>query len=129
MDIKAAEELCSRWLPAWTGNRPEKLIEFYSVDCFYSDPVRREGFHGHVELLPYFKRLLAHNPDWKWEAVEIFPTEKGFTAKWKATIPAGKTTVTEYGMDIVEVADGKITRNEVYFDRTALLKAAGIKLQ
>jgi hypothetical protein len=129
MELKAAEELCSRWLPAWTGNQPEKLIEFYSMDAFYSDPVRREGFKGHAEILPYFKRLLARNPDWKWEAVEIFPTEKGFTAKWKATIPAGNTTVIEYGVDIVEVTSGKVTRNEVYFDRAALLKAAGTKSQ
>ena len=45
--------------------------------------------------------------------------------KWKADIPAGNMTVTEYGVDIVEVAGGLITRNEVYFDRVALLKAAG----
>jgi hypothetical protein len=125
MELKAAEELCSRWLPAWTGNHPEKLVEFYSQDAFYSDPVHRKGLHGHAELLPYLKRLLAANPEWKWEAVEIFPTEKGFTAKWKATIPAGNTTVVEYGVDIVEVAGGKVTRNEVYFDRAALLKDAG----
>ncbi len=77
--------------------------------------------------MPYFKRLLAENPKWVWEAVEIFPTKQGFTLKWKATIPVGDTTVVEYGVDIVEVADGKITRNEVYFDRTALMKAAGAK--
>jgi hypothetical protein len=130
MELKAAEELCSRWLAAWTGNRPDKLIEFYSADAFYSDhPAHRDGFSGHEQILPYFKRLLAQNPAWKWETVEIFPTNKGFTLKWKATIPAGNTTVIEYGVDIVEVADGKITRNEVYFDRVALLKAAGTKSQ
>jgi ketosteroid isomerase-like protein len=103
------------------------LIEFYAADAFYSDPVRREGLRGHAQILPYFERLLAQNPQWKWEAVELFPTDKGFTGKWKATIPAGNTTVIEYGVDIVEVADGKITRNEVYFDRVALLKAVGTK--
>ncbi|MGD0855207.1 MAG: nuclear transport factor 2 family protein [Dehalococcoidia bacterium] len=127
MEIQAAQELCNRWLPAWTGNCPDKLIEFYAADAFYSDPVRREGLRGHAQILPYFERLLAQNPQWKWEAVELFPTDKGFTGKWKATIPAGNTTVIEYGVDIVEVADGKITRNEVYFDRVALLKAVGTK--
>ncbi len=127
MEIQAAQELCNRWLPAWTGNRPDKLIEFYSTDAFYSDPVRRDGLRGHAQLLPYFERLLAQNPSWKWEVIEVFPTDKGFTGKWKATIPVGNTTVIEYGVDIVEVADGKITRNEVYFDRVALLKAVGSK--
>jgi hypothetical protein len=128
MELKAAQELCGRWLAAWTGNRPDELIKFYSSDAFYSDhPAHRDGFRGHGQLLPYFKRLLGQNPQWKWEAVEIFPTEKGFTLKWKATIPAGNTTVVEYGVDIVEVSGGKITRNEVYFDRVALLKAAAGK--
>jgi len=128
MDIGAARDLCNRWLPVWTGNRPDKLIEFYALDAFYSDhPAHRDGFRGHEQILAYFKRLLAGNPAWIWETVEIFPTNKGFTLKWKATIPAGNTTVIEYGVDIVEVANGKITRNEVYFDRVALLKAASGK--
>ncbi len=63
------------------------------------------------------------NPDWVWELVEAFPTEKGFTGKWKATIPVGNKVIIEYGVDIVEVSGGKVTRNEVYFDRTALLEA------
>jgi hypothetical protein len=127
MELKAAQELCSRWLPAWTGNRPEVLIDFYSSDAFYSDPARRDGLRGREAILPHLKRLLAQNPQWKWEAVEIFPTDKGFTAKWKATIPSGDTTITEYGVDIVEVAGGKVTRNEVYFDRAALMGAVRAK--
>jgi ketosteroid isomerase-like protein len=123
MNIKQAEEFSRPWLQAWTGNRPEELIKFYAEDAFYSDPVRREGMRGHKEMLPYFKRLLAANPDWVWELLEAFPMEKGFTGKWKATIPVGGTTITEYGVDIVEVSAGRVTRNEVYFDRAALLEA------
>jgi hypothetical protein len=127
MELKAAQELCSRWLPAWTGNRPEVLINFYSADAFYSDTSRRGGLHGHAELLPYLKRLLAQNPQWKYEPLEIFPTDKGFTLKWKAVIPVGNTAVVEYGVDIVEVAGNLITRNEVYFDSAAMLKVLGGK--
>ena len=115
---------CSPWLEAWTGNQPEKLITFYSEEAFYRDPARPEGLNGQDKLLAYFKKLLAANPDWKWEALEVFPTEAGFVAKWKATIPAGDQVVIEHGMDIVEVEKGKITRNEVYFDVSKLLAAA-----
>ncbi len=115
--------LCKRWLPAWTGNKPEKLIEFYSDTAFYSDPANKGGLKGHGQLLPYFKKLLAANPNWVWEAVEVFPTERGFNAKWKATIPVRQETITEFGIDIVEVEQGKVTRNEVYFDRSVLLDA------
>jgi len=38
MNKQEAKEFASKWLPAWTGNKPEKLAEFYSDDCFYLDP-------------------------------------------------------------------------------------------
>ena len=114
-------DLCKRWLPAWTGNKPDLLIQIYTDTAFYSDPANKGGLKGRDQILPYFKKLLTANPNWVWEAVEVFPTELGFTMKWKATIPVGSEVVTEYGMDIVEVSRGKVTRNEVYFDRSALL--------
>jgi len=116
-------EFCSGWLSSWTGNEPERLIGFYAGDAFYSDPAVRDGIQGRETLLLYFTGLLDGNPGWKWEAVEVFPTARGFTLKWKAAIPVGDDVVEEYGVDIVEVEGGKITRNEVYFDRTALMLA------
>ena len=117
------EGFCDRWLAAWGGNRPEELIQFYSDDASYSDPANRNGLKGRDQILPYFKKLLATNPGWKWEAVEVFPTDHGFVAKWKATIPIGPETITELGMDIVEIESGRITRNEVYFDRSNMIEA------
>jgi len=29
MNKQEAKEFASKWLPAWTGNKPEKLAEFY----------------------------------------------------------------------------------------------------
>ena len=115
-------QLCHDWLAAWTGNNPEKLREFYAEKAFYRDPAKPDGIVG-IELLPYFKKLLSLNPRWKWEATEVIPTAKGFCLKWKADIPVGDMVVIETGMDIVEVENGQITRNEVYFDRVALLDA------
>ena len=115
-------KFCNDWLPAWTGNQPEKLIKFYDENAYYQDPAYPGGLNGREQILPYFKKLLARNPDWRWELVEIFPTDKGCTAKWKATIPVGEKVIIEYGMDIVELNNNKVTRNEVYFDRSRLLE-------
>ncbi len=114
--MKDLQTFCTSWLAAWTGNEPERLIAFYTDDAFYRDPAKPNGLHGHGALLPYLKRLLAKNPNWVWKAVEIMPTEKGFTLKWEATIPVGDHVAQEMGLDIVELTDGKISRNEVYFD-------------
>jgi len=112
---------CKEWLNAWTGNNPKKLIDFYSDDTNYRDPANPEGINERELLFKYFKKLLERNPNWKWELVELFPTEKGFNFKWKATIPIGTEQIIEYGMDIVELdplCKRKVKRNEVYFDRT-----------
>lgn len=120
--MEELRELCERWLAAWTGNDPEGLLEFYGEDAFYRDPAVRKGLRGREQMREYFTRLLAANPSWTWEALEIIPTDRGCALKWHAKIPAGCEVVEEDGVDIVEIADGKITRNEVYFDRARLLK-------
>ncbi|MDO8123105.1 MAG: nuclear transport factor 2 family protein [Candidatus Hermodarchaeota archaeon] len=116
-------EFCRQWLPAWTGNDPDKLLQFYTSNAFYSDPANPEGLQGHQQLNEYFTKLLAANPNWVWEPVEVFPTLKGFNVKWRAVIPIGKKKIVEFGMDIVEVEDGRISRNEVYFDRSRWLES------
>lgn len=123
MNGEHAKIFCDSWLPSWTGNNPEGLLRFYSSQAFYSDPTVKNGLWGHEQILPYFKKLLKNNPKWNWTSEEIFPTEKGFILKWKAVIPVRDIEVVEYGMDIVEIADDKIVRNEVYFDTLRLITA------
>ncbi len=117
------ESFCKAWLDTWTGNRPQELLKFYHADVFYSDPSKRNGLNGHTQLLPYFEKLLSLNPTWKWEPVEIIPTQKGFTLKWNATIPVGNSFVEETGLDIIEIENNLIIRNEVFFDRMKWMEA------
>lgn len=113
---------CDAWLAAWTGNRPAELLRYYTRDALYSDPAYPAGLRGQEQIAPYFRKLLSRNPDWRWEAVEIMPTAAGFTLKWRATIPVGDTALTLFGLDIVELTGGLISRNEVYFDRAPWLE-------
>ena len=116
-------EFCGRWLPGWEGNKPDDLIEFYSDDALYIDPANKTGLKGRDQIFAYFKKLLSANPSWKWEAIQVFPTDLGFVLKWKATIPVRAETITEYGLDIVEIERGRISRNEVYFDLSQIFEA------
>ena len=120
MNTDDLNEFCHRWLGTWTGNRPQELIQFYSADAYYQDPARPEGLRGREQILDYFTKLLRRNPEWVWAPMEVIPTAKGCVLKWSATIPRESSTVTIEGLDILELRDGKITRNEVYFDRSAL---------
>ena len=122
MNKDEAREFALKWLPAWTGNEPEKLADFYSDDCFYLDPLIPAGVSGKKELLSYFKKLLSQNPDWIWTQIEPIPMEGGFLNKWLAKIPVGPKVIECVGVCFVQFdGEGKIKRNEVYFDRSRLI--------
>ena len=38
LDAREARAFAEKWLPAWTGNDPERLVSFYTDDGQYSDP-------------------------------------------------------------------------------------------
>jgi len=117
-----ARTFAEKWLPAWSGNDPERLAGFYSDDAFYLDPGIPGGVKGKTQLLAYFRKLLAANPDWVWTQIEGIPLEDGFLNKWQARIPVGAVTLEIVGVCFVQLdAAGRIRRNEVYFDRTLLL--------
>ncbi|MCF7221644.1 nuclear transport factor 2 family protein [Marilutibacter chinensis] len=121
-----AGRFAERWLPAWTGNDPERLANFYSEDAFYLDPGIPQGITGRPALLAYFRKLLGHNPDWVWSQIEGIPLEDGFLNKWLARIPVGDSALEIVGVCFVQLDDaGRIRRNEVYFDRSGLLAAIG----
>ena len=124
MTKEKAREFASRWLPAWTGNEPEKLADFYSDDALYLDPVIPNGVRGKDQLIAYFRKLLTQNPHWVWTQIEPIPMESGFLNKWLAKIPVGDKVIECIGVCFVQFDDeGKIRRNEVYFDRTDLVSA------
>lgn len=122
MTKEQAREFASRWLPAWTGNEPEKLAAFYSDDALYLDPAVPGGIRGKEKLLAYFRKLLAQNPGWVWTQIEAIPLEDGFLNKWHARIPIGERVIESVGVCFVQFdGQGKIRRNEVYFDRAEMM--------
>ena len=124
MTQRELENWCDSWLATWTGNSPNSLLAYYADEAYYQDPHLRGGTTSREAISSYFVKLLSANPNWVWTRESLWPNEHGFTLKWKATIPLSNgDTLIEYGMDIVELRDGLITRNEVYFDRVNWLKA------
>jgi len=123
MGADEARAFAERWLPAWTGNHPERLAAFYSEDAFYSDPALPLGAKGRTELVAYFRRLLARNPDWVWSHTGSLPIADGFLNFWHASIPVGPAVVEADGVCTVQLREGLIYSNRVYFDRSELLRA------
>jgi hypothetical protein len=123
LDAESAPKFAERWLPAWTGNQPERLAAFYSDDVFYSDPSVPQDLRGRDALLAYFRKLLARNPQWVWTHRGSLPLADGFLNEWHASMPVGAERVDVDGVCTVQLRDGLIYRNTVWFDRSELLAA------
>ncbi len=121
LDVGAARAFAERWLPAWTGNDPLKLVSFYTDDAVYSDPSVPEGIRGRETLLTYFTRLLSLNPQWVWTHRGSIPLADGFLNLWHASIPVGTETVEVDGVCTVQLRGDLIYANHVYFDCTELV--------
>jgi hypothetical protein len=123
MNAADARAFAARWLPAWTGNDPERLVAFYTDDAVYADPAIPRGVRGRAALLGYFTKLLAQNPAWVWTHSGSTPLADGFLNRWHAVIPVGTRTIDVDGVCTVQMRDGQIYANEVFFDRSPLLVA------
>ena len=123
LDAESASAFAGVWLPAWTGNDPERLASFYTDDAFYADPMIPDGVRGRPALLAYFTRLLARNPRWVWTHRGSTPLRDGFLNRWHASIPVGPKTVEVDGVCTVQLRGELIHTNEVFFDRSTLLAA------
>ncbi|HEY8157019.1 MAG TPA: nuclear transport factor 2 family protein [Myxococcota bacterium] len=122
LEAGEARRFAEKWLPAWSGNRPELLASFYSDDVFYSDPAIPQGVRGRPALVAYFQKLLARYPDWVWTQRGSIPLEDGFLNLWHASIGAGKRRLELDGVCTVQLRDGLIYSNQVFFDRAELLR-------
>jgi hypothetical protein len=123
LDADEARAFAETWLPAWNGNRPELLASFYATDVVYSDPAIPDGVRGRAALLAYFQKLLARNPAWVWTQRGSIPMQDGFLNLWHASIPVGPRTLEADGACTVQLRDGLIYANHVFFDRSELLTA------
>ena len=123
MSSEEARAFAEKWLPAWTGNQPERLASFYTDDAFYSDPAIPNGVQGRSALLAYFTKLLSLNPAWVWRHLGSIPIRDGFLNQWHATVPVGDQNVEAVGVCTVQLREGRIYSNQVLFDRSDLLEA------
>lgn len=118
--VEEAKAFAEKWLPAWSGNNPELLASFYTDDAFYSDPSIPEGVKGKKALLEYFRRILSWKPDWVWTQTRSTPLQDGFANFWKAVIPMREKTISCEGLCLVQLREGLIYRNEVFFDASVI---------
>jgi len=124
MDREEAIRMAEKFLSAWNTQNVEKVISCYTEGCIYQDPNAHGPVQGHEALRKHLSRLFQQwKMHWSLREFFLFADTHGGAFLWHAQLtPAigGKTCEID-GMDLVIVNGDRVCRNEVYFDRMALL--------
>ena len=129
MEESRIREITDQVLSAWNDQDVERVVACYTDDLIYRDPNTRGAVEGADGMRRYLRKLFAV---WQmtWATREFFPLDgvEGCAFLWRATFrKAGvEHTVEADGMDLVVLRDGRIARNEVYFDRAVLAPLMGM---
>lgn len=110
-------------IEAWNTHSSEQVLSCYTTDLVYKDPNTRGEIRGAQVFGRYLEKMFTlWEMHWQVEAVHPFRDTDGAAALWTATLRlrAGGEATRISGMDLALVSDGKLSRNEVYFDRTPL---------
>ena len=124
MNPELRDSLITRFLAAWTSQDVDRVLDCYTDDVRYHDPNTRGDVTGRDALRRYLTKLFA---GWQmtWAAREVFDlaSEEGVVFLWRATFrrPGDDKVVEIDGMDLAVLRGDRVARNEVYFDRTALM--------
>ena len=123
MDIDELHAISEPLIEAWNEQEVERVVACYTDDLIYVDPNTRGAVEGPDALGRYLTKLFSR---WQmhWSVKETFPLADtdGAAGLWRASfrLPGGRESVEVEGMDLVLIEDGRVKRNEVYFDRAAL---------
>jgi hypothetical protein len=123
-DMKRLRRLADHVMSTWTSQDVEWVLACYIDDLVYVDPNTRGPVLGRDAMRAYLTKLFGR---WtmSWQAGEIFPLEgiDGVTITWDGTLAtAGSDRSVEIsGLDLVILDGDLVKRNEVYFDRSALV--------
>ncbi len=124
MDEQRMNELTDKFLAAWNTQDVENVVATYTPDLVYLDPNTRGEVKGSEAMRSYLTKLFeAWQMHWSLRAARLFEGGDGCAVLWHAVLArkGGEKKVEVDGMDLVLVRDDRIARNEVYFDRAALL--------
>lgn len=111
----------NKWLEAWSNKSTNDLLKFYDEDAIYLDPYTKKAITSRQKMKNYFTAIFKSFQEWEWKSLEVLETYTGCVVKWKAIFLINSDKIEIIGLDIVDIKSSKITRNEVYFDRSKLI--------
>ena len=115
-----AEVMVRDWIGAIQALDLDKTVSFYADDIISEDPAYQYRFTGRGEVKSMYVSVYAL-PDVKFEYTSSFVSGDGqwAAAKWIWSGTKGGESYSIPGVSILEIRDGKIVRETIYYNTTA----------
>jgi steroid delta-isomerase-like uncharacterized protein len=133
------EEFVERWLAAWNGHQPERVLELMADDIIFDDSAKSQPMHGHAQVREFVEFLWRGFPDFTVKAVggPLVAFDGARAAFWwrcrmtntgaidPPGIPATGTLVAYEGADFHQYRDGKVARLRVVYNMADVWRQLG----
>lgn len=116
------QEAIKSWEEAWNSRDPEKVIKLYSDNVYYRDATVAGGIESLDNFRAYLEKLFDLYPKTRIEVVEARNLKEGKQVfiNWHAKVPdqvRGKLVTEIDGVTRMSIENGKIVREETFYDR------------
>ena len=132
------QKLFDAYGDAWASHDPDAIAAFHAEDGSFHLHAEGEAVHGREAIRETFAGFLAQWPDLAFSEQDSHLFEGGWVVRWtmSGTLAASGEVVegasAEAGahfevdaVDVIEVAEGKLTAKHTYVDSQALLRQLG----
>ncbi|HEX8065443.1 MAG TPA: nuclear transport factor 2 family protein [Thermoleophilaceae bacterium] len=132
---RTAEETVLGWLDAIAARQLDRIPEFWHPEGV-QDWVALGVFRGHEEIRGLFEGIFESTPDFELTVERTVADEGHCVVQWRSrgTFEGGPFNGIEptgrvlqlRGCDVIEVEDGRIVRNTVYYDGAEFARGVGM---
>jgi steroid delta-isomerase-like uncharacterized protein len=123
--------IAEKWIAAWNSHSPDKMIPLFTADIFYEDVAFGEVSHGTAELRKFAASEFEGVPDLELKLLRANIHGGHGTIEWtfsgtdKGVFNTGKKFSVR-GVSVIDVRDGKISRNLDFYDTATLMRQVGL---
>jgi len=131
-----AEEIVHALFAAWSQHDLARIEALFTADGIYEDVPPQRTYRGAEEIQGFLTAIWAWAPDIEFNVTAVAVAGDRAVAEWVMTgtqtgpigaISASGNEFSVRGASVLEIEDGKITRNSDYYDLSSLLVQFGVR--
>ena len=130
------EDIVRALFAAWSEHDLARLDALFAADGIYEDVPPQRTYRGSEEIKGFLTAIWAWAPNIEFKVTSVAVAGDRAVAEWVMTgtqtgpigaIPASGEDFSVRGASVLEIRDGKITRNSDYYDLASLLVQFGVR--